>query len=170
MNIDILISEKQIQHRVIMLAQDITQLFMDQKFILLTVEAGGIPFSKALKKEIHADYEEETVQVSSYFGQKTSQSNPLIIQNWKIKFSNQTILIIDDILDTGETLHKLKQELISLGAKNIYICVLLRKTRPRLVPIDADFVGFEIEDHFVVGFGLDYQNQYRELPYIGILR
>ena len=113
--------------------------------------------------------EMECLNVSSYHGETESSGTVKFLDSTLPNVEGKTVLVIDDILDTGRTLHIVSQKLLSLGAKKLHRCVLLSKNKQRAKEINAEYVGFHIEDEFVVGYGLDYQEKYRNLPYIGVL-
>jgi hypoxanthine phosphoribosyltransferase len=116
-------------------------------------------------REFHPQIDFMTLQ--SYGSATESSGNVKITKDVSVDLIGQTVLLVDDILDSGRTLNFAVKHMRNKGAKNVYTCCLLNKPARRVVDIKADFVGFDIPDTFVVGYGLDYDSHYRELPYIG---
>ncbi len=108
---------------------------------------------------------------ASSYGQGTTSSGKVKLSGLKeLDIKDRDVVLIDDILETGQTLDKVKQKLLERGARSIIICVLLQKPGQNHTKIKADIIGFDIKNEFVVGYGLDYGGRYRELPYVGVLR
>jgi hypoxanthine phosphoribosyltransferase len=111
----------------------------------------------------------EEVAVSSYLGATSAQQDPVVVGNLPESVCGRHVLVVDDILDTGRTLDFLRRALVDNGALDVRFCVLLRKDVPRVCNVEVQYVGFDIRNEFVVGYGLDFQGEYRGLPYVGIL-
>jgi hypoxanthine phosphoribosyltransferase len=131
---------------------------------------GGVILLADLLRRINLPLKMETISLSSYHGGTESSGVVTFHQERLPDFSNTHVLVLDDILDTGRTLHALGARMMAeSNALSVKTCVLLRKRKQRAAEVEADFVGFDIDDEFVVGYGLDYLGRYRNLPYIGVL-
>lgn len=170
----ILLSERTIQQRLDALAQELTDHYrcVGGELTALVLLHGSLLFAADLLRCIPIPLQLECLRVSSYHGGTESSGSVLFPPSWTPSFAERHLLVLDDILDTGRTLHAVCAQLQQLSAppRTIKTCVLLRKNRPRSKPIDADFVGFDIGDAFVVGYGLDYRERYRNLPYVAVLK
>ncbi|MFM9081541.1 MAG: hypoxanthine phosphoribosyltransferase, partial [Opitutaceae bacterium] len=167
---EVLLSETRIKRRVRSIAREIKAAYGDGEFTLISLINGAVMFTADLMREIDNPVRLDCVRVSSYGAQTKSIGTPQLISSLTLDIRGRHVLVIDDILDTGKTL-KLVTELIrALRPASLRTCVLLDKKARREVPIEADFVGFEIPDKFVVGYGLDFAERYRNLPVIGVLR
>ncbi|HEX8372923.1 MAG TPA: hypoxanthine phosphoribosyltransferase [Chthoniobacterales bacterium] len=152
------------------LAHQITQDYQGRELTVLCLMSGSLMFGADLLRRIPLPLRIICVSVSSYHG-GTSSSGQVTFQAAMPDLEGRHVLIIDDILDTGLTLSSLKEKLLRETAMlSTKICVLLRKEIAMERPVDADYVGFDIANEFVVGYGLDYQEKYRNLPFIGVLR
>lgn len=169
--IEILVSEEQITKRCIEMGEDITRYYTERGSIplLVSVLKGSSFFLAELSKRIKLDVEVDFMCMESYHGTE-STGDVHIVMDLDRSIQNCDILLIEDIVDTGKTLKKVKGILSNKGARDVKTASLLDKPSRRLVDENADFVGFVIPDKFVVGFGLDYNQKYRNLPYIGVLK
>ena len=169
----ILISEEEIDSITSSLAEKITEDYKnsEKELVLLCVLKGSIVFTADLLKKIQIPLEVETMKVSSY-GDSTVSSGIIKIQLdlYRDDLSKVDILIIEDIVDSGNTLTKLTKHLLKKGAASVKTCTLLDKPSRRVVEFVPDYCGKVIPDKFVVGYGLDYDEKFRNLPYIGILK
>lgn len=163
----ILISEEQIVERCKELGKQISKDYDGKRPICIGLLKGSVPFLVELTKNITIDIEIDYMDVSSYNG--TESGDVRIIKDLESSISNREILIVEDIIDTGKTYDKVKKILMARGPKNIKIVTMLEKKEHRVVPVQLDYVGFEIPDEFVIGFGLDYNQKYRNLPYVGVI-
>ena len=170
---EILISEEEIDSITSALAEKITEDYKnsEKELVLLCVLKGSIVFTADLMKKIQIPLEVETMKVSSYGG-ATVSSGVIKIQLdlCRDDLSTVDILIIEDIVDSGNTLEKLTKHLLKKGASSVKTCTLLDKPSRRVVDFTPDYCGRVIPDEFVVGYGLDYDEKFRNLPYIGILK
>ena len=167
---EVLLSEAQIKRRVRSIAREIKAVYGDGEFTLISLINGAVMFTADLMREIDNPVRLDCVRVSSYGAKTKSIGTPQLISSLTLDIRDRHVLVIDDILDTGKTL-KLVTELIrALRPASLRTCVLLDKKARREVAIEADFAGFEIPDKFVVGYGLDFAERYRNLPVIGVLR
>ena len=166
----VLVSATAIRRRLKRLGAEISRVYGKEEITVISVINGAILFTADLLREIPNPVRLDCIRVSSYRNNTRSHGRPKLLQNLTLDLTNRHVLLIDDILDTGKTL-KLVTELIrALRPASLRTCVLLDKKARREVAIEADFVGFEIPDKFVVGYGLDFAERYRNLPVIGVLR
>ena len=166
---EVLFTEQQLKARIKSLARELKQVYGDTEFTIVSLINGAVMFTADLMREIDNPVRLDCIRVSSYGAKTKSIGTPQIIHSLTLDIKKRDVLLIDDILDTGKTL-KLVSDLINdLHPASLRTCVLLDKKARREVKIEADFVGFEIPDKFVVGYGLDFAERYRNLPYIGIV-
>jgi hypoxanthine phosphoribosyltransferase len=166
----ILFHEQTILGRLDELAARITEDYRGQELTVVALLNGSLIFAADLLRRIPLPVKLDCLTVASYHGGTESTGTVTFGQMALPDIRGRHVLIMDDILDSGRTLHAVCHRLRAEGPLSTRICVLLRKRKPRAEEMDADYVGFDIEDEFVIGYGLDYQEHYRNLPYIGILR
>ncbi|PAO66785.1 MULTISPECIES: hypoxanthine phosphoribosyltransferase [Bacillus] len=166
----VLISEAEIQEKVKELGAELTSEYQDTFPLVIGVLKGALPFMADLIKHIDTYLEMDFMDVSSYGNSTVSSGEVKIIKDLDTSVEGRDILIIEDIIDSGLTLSYLVELFRYRKAKSIKIVTLLDKPSGRKADIKADFVGFEVPDAFVVGYGLDYAERYRNLPYIGVLK
>ena len=164
-----LISEKQIQTRVKELAETLYSENKDDQVVFICTLKGAVFFACDLLKKYKGDARIEFLRVSSYSGEKSTGKIELNLSISKENIEGKNVIILEDIVDTGNTLKFLKGYISDMKPKSLKIVALLDKKERREVEIDADYVGFEIDDLFVIGYGLDYDQKYRNLPYIGVV-
>jgi hypoxanthine phosphoribosyltransferase len=169
-SLDVLISEEQIQGRIAELAATIRELYGDEHLVLVGVLKGSLYFLADLSRHLSLDISLDFVQVSSYHGAKSSSGVVQIRKDLDQSIEGMNVLIVEDIVDTGLTLNHLKELFRTRHPKSLRVISLLSKPEARTMETLIDFVGFEIPNEFVVGYGLDYSERYRNLPYIAILR
>jgi hypoxanthine phosphoribosyltransferase len=167
---EILISEEQLRARIIELGQAITRDYQEKHLLLLGTLKGAIPFIADLARAINLPLELDYMAVTSYGDSTQSSGVVRIIKDLEGPIERKHILIVEDIIDSGLTLHYLINLLLQRKPLSLRICSLLSKERERVHEIAVDYLGFSIPDKFVVGYGLDYAQRYRNLPYIGILK
>ena len=166
----ILISAEAIATRLDALAAEITAFYQDKPLTVLAILNGSLPFAADLLRRIPLPLQLECLSVASYHGEMETSGTVSFLQNALPEVANRHVLILDDILDTGCTLHAVRHRLLAEAAPlSVRMAVLLRKKKLRSKPLDADYVGFDIGDEFVVGYGLDYQGHYRNLPEVRVL-
>ena len=166
----ILFTEEQIQERIASLGREIAEDYDGDALILMAMLKGGVVFISDLMRRIPMKLDIDFIQPSSY-GNQTESTGIVDIRLFpEAELKGKRILVLDDILDTGRTLLKVTNLLRERGATDVRTCVLLDKKARRIVNMEADYVGFEVPDYFVVGYGLDFADKYRNLPYIGVLR
>ena len=167
----ILLNEDEIVARCKELGQQITQEYKnnEQPPLLVALLKGSVPFLAELIKHIDLDIQFDFMDVSSYEGTE-SIGDIKIIKDLDGSVKNLDILLVEDIVDTGRTLKTVKAMLKNKGAKTVRVVTLLDKPDRRVVDIEADYTGFEIPNEFVVGFGLDFNQKYRNFPFVGVLK
>lgn len=169
----VLIPRDRIAARVREMAGEIERVYSGdnggETLTLVTILSGSLIFLADLIRELPLRMKIGLITVSSYRG-TTRALGPRIVQDLTVDVAGRHVLLIDDILDTGGTLRMVRQQIWRSQPKSMRICVLLRKPSKAPPDLVADFVGFDIEDRFVVGYGLDYNDLYRNLPDIGVLR
>ena len=164
-----LLTRDQIARRVAEMGQQITRDFTGQTVVLIGVLKGACLFLSDLARQIELDATFDFIAVSSYGAAKQSAGEVQLIKDVTTPLQNQNVILIEDILDTGLTLSFLKKLFAARQPRALRTAALLDKTSRRTVPVEADYVGFPIPDEFVVGYGLDYAEHYRNLPDICIL-
>lgn len=167
---EILISQEQIQNKVVELGEQISRDYQSKYLLLLGTLKGAVPFIADLARAIHLPLEIDYMAVASYGDSTASSGIVRIIKDLEGPIDQKHVLIIEDIIDSGLTLHYLIDMLKRRNPLSLRICTLLDKERERTNQIECDYTGFKIPDKFVVGYGLDYAQRYRNLPYIGILK
>ena len=165
----VLISEEEIIEKCKQLGAQLTEDYKDKTPYVVGLLKGSVPFMAELVKYINLDIEVDYMSVSSYSGTE-SQGDVKIVKDLDHSIVGYDVIIIEDIVDTGKTLKKVKDLMYSKGANSVKICSLLNKQERRLVDIDAEYVGFEVPNEFVIGFGLDFNQKYRNLPFVGVLK
>ncbi|PEC41888.1 hypoxanthine phosphoribosyltransferase [Priestia megaterium] len=167
---EILISEEEIQQKVKELGKLLSKEYADRFPLVIGVLKGAMPFMSDLIKRVDTYLEMDFMDVSSYGNAMVSSGEVKILKDLDTSVEGRDILILEDIIDSGLTLSYLVELFKYRKAKSIKIVTLLDKPTGRKASIKADYVGFEVPDAFVVGYGLDYQEKYRNLPYIGVLK
>ena len=168
--LEILISEQQIQAKVAELGKQITDYYRGQTLLLLGTLKGAVPFIADLSRAIELPLEIDYMAVASYGASTHSSGIVRIIKDLEGPINQKHVLIIEDIIDSGLTLSYLIDLLNRRNPLSLRICTLLDKERERVKAVTIDYTGFTIPDKFVVGYGLDYAQHYRNLPYIGVLK
>ena len=168
-NIDVLISETKIEKRLDELAKQIMKDYGEEELLFIGVLKGAAIFMVELAKRIKNNVEFEFIQAKSYEGTE-STGKVEITQDLTGKIDGKNVIIIEDIIDTGRTLEYLMRYLTFHNPKTIKLCTLLSKPSRRVVELQVDYIGFSIPDEFVIGYGLDYNQKYRNLPYIGVMK
>lgn len=165
----ILISEEDIKKRVDELANELNERYKGKEVLVVCVLSGSVMFYADLVRKLEFPVELNFLKVSSY-GAGSVSGDLRVVMDLKCNIKNRNVLIVEDIVDSGNTIKKIKEMLLSRGPEELKICALLDKPSRRTCDISADFVGFEIPDEFVVGYGLDYDERFRQLPYVGVLK
>lgn len=162
----ILIDSNQIQTRISELAKQINQDFSGQTVHLIGILRGCIPFFADLLKQIKIDVTIDFITMSSYEGEIQNTGDTKLIHSFGLPLEGKNIIIVEDIVDSGVTLLKLRELISKEKPKSICCCSLLSKPSRRIVEVPLEYCGFEIQDTFIIGYGLDYQQKLRNLPYI----
>lgn len=164
----VLITEKEIASRVRALSRSIQRDFGGHELVIISLLNGTVMFLADLIRHLSMPLRLDFIGVSSYRAE--TQSGELVFtKELRLDVRSRDVLLVDDILDTGRTLSRVLEKLRPLEPRRICTCVLLNKAARRVEPIQADYVGFEIPDVFVVGYGLDFAERYRNLPFVGVL-
>ena len=166
----ILLTEEQLKARVAELGAQISADYAGKEPVLVSVLRGSFIFMADLTRSIDAFCRVDFMAVSSYGSGTTSSGQVNIVKDLTDSIEGKDVIIVEDILDSGNTLHYLMKVLEARHPASIRLAALLDKPSRRTKPVHADYVGFEVPDAFVVGYGLDYNEQYRNLPYIGVLK
>ena len=168
---EVLLSEEQIAAKVAEIGRQISEDFAGRELTLVSVLKGSLPFMADLMRRITLPLRIDLMEVSSYGGTATESSGLVrILKDLSAPIDGRDVLIVEDIIDTGLTLNYLIRYLKGKNPRSITVCALLDKPARRLVDIPLDYVGFEIPDAFVVGYGLDFGEVYRNLRFVGVLR
>lgn len=167
---EILFTEQQIHQIVARIGKEITQDYQGKNLFIVGVLKGSLVFMADLMREIQLPCAIDFLSVSSYGNGTTSSGEVRILKDLDQSLEGKDVLVIEDILDSGNTLSFLLRTLSARNPASIRICTLLDKPARRKADVYADYVGTEVEDKFIVGYGLDYAEKYRNLPYIGVLK
>lgn len=164
----VLITETQLDQRVRRLARRIERDFRGRDFVIASLLNGTVMFLADLIRHLNLPLRLDFIGVSSY-GAGTTSGELVFTKELRLDVRGRDVLLVDDILDTGRTLSRVLPRLRALGPSSVRTCVLLDKPARRTEDVEADYVGFEIPDFFVVGYGLDFAERYRNLPFVGVL-
>ena len=168
---EVLLSEADIAAKTAELGRRISEDYAGRNLTLVSVLKGSLPFMADLMRQITLPLRIDLMEVSSYGGTATESSGLVrIMKDLSASIADEDVLLVEDIIDTGLTLNYLVRYLRGKSPATLKICTLLDKPARRLVDIPVDYVGFEIPDQFVVGYGLDYSERYRNLRFVGVLR
>ena len=168
-HINVLLPEEEVDARIQAMGEQISRDYAGKQVHLICVLKGGSFFLCELAKRITVPVSLDFMSVSSYGGGTESKGVVKIVKDLDESIRDKDVLVVEDILDSGRTLSYLLEMLRSRGPKSLRLCTLLDKPDRRVVDVDVDYTGFQIPDEFVVGYGLDYDQRYRNLPYIGIV-
>jgi len=166
----VLFDEATIHRRLDELAAKISEDYRDRELTVIAILNGSVILMADLLRRIPLPLKLDCLSVASYHGGTKTTGELIFRQVLLPDIAGRHILLLDDILDSGVTLATIREKIESLGPQSVRICVLLDKKKPRLRTVEPDYIGFEIADEFVVGYGLDYMERYRNLPCIGVLR
>lgn len=166
----VLVTQPQIKRRIKKLGQQIKEIYGDEEITIISIINGAILFTADLMREIDNPVRLDCIRISSYRNETKSIGTPKVLNSLTLDIAKRNVLLIDDILDTGKTLAMVSDLIRKLKPASLTVCVLLDKKGRREVDFDADIVGFNIPDKFVVGYGLDFAERYRNLPCIGVLK
>ena len=166
--IKVLISSSKIKSKVNKIAQQINKDFKNKKLVVVSVLSGSVVFCSDIIRKLNVDFEKDFVRVASYEGKKSS-GNIKFLCDTVIDVKGKDVLLVEDICDSGRTLSYIKDLFIKRKANSVRICTLINKKFEKYKQIKIDYFGFDIENEFIVGYGLDYDGKYRGLPYIGVI-
>jgi hypoxanthine phosphoribosyltransferase len=166
--IDVLFTEQQIQQRVTALGAQISGDYADRSLVLISILRGSIFFATDLARNISLPLAMDFLSISSYGD--GSEGVVRITKDLEESIVGKDVLLVEDIVDTGFTIRYLMRTLLSRNPGSLAICTLLDRRARRIIELDLKYVGFEIPDKFVIGYGLDYKQQFRNLPYIGSIQ
>lgn len=162
-------TEEQIREKVAELGKQIENDYKGEEILVVGILKGANMFTCDLIRQIDLDVKIDFMSVSSYGSGTESSGTVRILKDLDTDIKGRNVLIVEDIIDSGRTLSNLVKELQIREPKSLKLCTLLDKPSRRVVDVDVEYVGFEIEDKFIVGYGIDYAEKYRNLPYIGIV-
>ena len=164
-----MISEADLEARIAELGEQISRDYAGDSVFLVCILRGAAPFACELAKRITVPVTIDYMATSSYGSGTVSSGEVKIKTDVELSVEGRNVLIVEDIIDSGNTLHYLSDLFKNRNAKSVRLCTMLDKPESREVDVDVDYVGFTIPDEFVVGYGLDYDQKYRNLPYIGVV-
>lgn len=167
---EILISQEELKQKVLELGKQISKDYQGEEIVLVCVLKGAVMFFSDLVRSIVGDVTIDFISCSSYGNSTVSSGVVRIMKDLDTSVEGKNVIVVEDIVDTGTTLHYLLENLKSRKAKSVRLATLLNKPDRRKVDVHVDYSGFVIPDLFVVGYGLDYAQQYRNLPYVGVLK
>lgn len=166
----VLYTQDQVDQRLDELAATLTEKYQDQFPVVVSVMTGAMVFTSEMLKRLNFKLNVDYVDVSSYDDGAESSGKVKLVQDLSTDIKDRPVIIMEDIIDTGYTLDFLTDLLRNRGAKSIEICSLLDKPERRQVDVEADYVGFKVPNEFIVGYGLDFDGVYRNLPFVGVLK
>ena len=167
----ILVNEASLQARVAELAQAISADYGGKDLVLICVLKGGVTFLTDLMRMLNTPHEIDFMAISSYgVGQRESSGAVRLIMDLKTDIAGRDVLLVEDIVDSGRTMDYLLRTLWARQPASLRVCTLLSKPSRRVVNVPLDYIGFEIPDEFVLGYGLDFDEKYRNLPYVAVLK
>ncbi|MCR8745398.1 hypoxanthine phosphoribosyltransferase [Romboutsia lituseburensis] len=166
---EVMISEEQLAEKVSELAKQIENDFKGEELLVVGILKGASVFVSDLIRKINLDVNIDFMSVSSYGNSTESSGVVKILKDLDVNIEGKNVLIVEDIIDSGLTLSNLVAALETRNPKSLKLCTLLDKSQRRKADIPVDYVGFVIEDKFIVGYGIDYAEKYRNLPYIGVV-
>lgn len=167
---DTLLSEQKIQARIKELAAEIERDYNNEPIVLIAVLKGSFVFAADLMRQISGNVQVDFISVSSYGNQTETTGKVRLLKDLDTNITDENAIVVEDIVDSGLTLHFLMDHLNMHKPKTLKICSLLDKPERRQIDMTIDYVGFQIPDEFIVGYGIDYAQQYRNLPYIATVK
>ena len=167
--IKVLLSEEEVDNKIKEIGEQISKDYEGKQVHLICVLKGGVFFMTELSKRITIPVSMDFMSVSSYGSDTKSSGVVKIVKDLDETLTDKDVIVIEDIVDSGRTLSYLLEMLRKRGPKSLKLCTLLDKPDRRVIDVDVDYTGFQIPDEFVVGYGLDYDQRYRNLPFIGVV-
>ena len=168
-HIEVLVTKEDVEERISEMADEINRAYAGKSLHLVCVLKGGAFFMCELAKLLNMPVSLDFMSVSSYGSATKSSGVVKIVKDLDEPIKDKDVLVVEDIVDSGRTLSYLMEMLRDRGPKSLHLCTLLDKPERRVVEVNVDYTGFQIPDKFVVGYGLDYDQHYRNLPYIGVV-
>lgn len=168
-HIEVLVTKEDVEKRISEMADEINRAYAGKSLHLVCVLKGGAFFMCELAKHLNMPVSLDFMSVSSYGSDTKSSGVVKIVKDLDEPIKDKDVLVVEDIVDSGRTLSYLMEMLRDRGPKSLHLCTLLDKPERRVVEVNVDYTGFQIPDKFVVGYGLDYDQHYRNLPYIGVV-
>lgn len=168
-HIEVLVTKEDVEKRISDMADEINRAYAGKSLHLVCVLKGGAFFMCELAKHLNMPVSLDFMSVSSYGSATKSSGVVKIVKDLDEPIKDKDVLVVEDIVDSGRTLSYLMEMLRDRGPKSLHLCTLLDKPERRVVEVNVDYTGFQIPDKFVVGYGLDYDQHYRNLPYIGVV-
>ena len=168
-HIEVLVTKEDVEKRISEMADEINRTYAGKSLHLVCVLKGGAFFMCELAKHLNMSVSLDFMSVSSYGSATKSSGVVKIVKDLDEPIKDKDVLVVEDIVDSGRTLSYLMEMLRDRGPKSLHLCTLLDKPERRVVEVNVDYTGFQIPDKFVVGYGLDYDQHYRNLPYIGVV-
>ena len=168
-HIEVLVTKEDVEERISEMADEINRAYAGKSLHLVCVLKGGAFFLCELAKHLNMPVSLVFMSVSSYGSATKSSGVVKIVKDLDEPIKDKDVLVVEDIVDSGRTLSYLMEMLRDRGPKSLHLCTLLDKPERRVVEVNVDYTGFQIPDKFVVGYGLDYDQHYRNLPYIGVV-
>ena len=169
-HIRVLLSEEEVNERIRAIGEQISKDYAGKEIHMICVLKGGVFFMCELAKRISVPVSLDFMAVSSYGGDTKSSGVVKIVKDLDENIQGKDVLVVEDIVDSGRTLSCLMELLRERGPASLQLCTLLDKPDRRVIPVEVNYTGFTIPDEFVVGYGLDYAQKYRNLPFIGVVR
>lgn len=166
----ILFSEEQIAEKVKEIGAQISKDFEGKNPLIISVLRGSFVFMADLVRAVTIPCEVDFLSVSSYGSGTVSSGEVKIVKDFEDSIAGRHVIVVEDILDSGRTLSYLMNTLRARGVESLSLCTFLDKPERRVVPVEVDYCGFQVPDEFIVGYGLDYDQKYRNLPFVGILK
>ena len=166
---EVLVPEKDLQRRVAELGAEVSRDYEGRSPLLVAILKGAVPFLADLMRHLEIDCELDFMAVSSYGSSTDSSGVVRILKDLDAPIADRDVLIVEDIIDSGLTLHYLLRTLQARGPRSVEVCALLTKPERREIDVPVRYIGFEIPNRFVIGYGLDFAERYRNLPYVGVL-
>jgi hypoxanthine phosphoribosyltransferase len=166
----VLVTDAQIRRRVKSLGRELKKTYANEEITVVAIMNGALIFTADLLREVDNTIRLDCIRTTSYGSATESHGTPKLVHGLTLDVTDRHVLVVDDILDTGKTLSLIASMIRGMRPASLRVCVLLDKKGRRVVPFEADFVGFQIPDKFVVGYGLDFAERYRNLHCIGVLK
>lgn len=166
----VVITEEAIQEKVLEISRRLAKDYKDKELTLIGILNGSLVFLSDLIRQLPISLRLDTIGASTYGSSTFPRVETTLLSKLRIDVEGRDVVLVDDIIDTGATLHRVVEDVKKCNPRSLKTCVLLNRPSRRSIDIEPDYCGFQIGDEFVVGYGLDYDNRYRNLPYIAVLK